>query len=238
MARLVKQYGYPMVLCFVLHRENEDQVESILDLAIALDADYVELATVQYYGWAMLNREHLMPTRDQVKHARRVAQTYQKKLKGRMKIYYVIPDYYEERPKPCMNGWGNVFLTITPDGTALPCHAAAQLPGLAFPNVREHSIEWIWNDSSAFNTFRGFDWMKSPCKDCPERSKDFGGCRCQAYMLTGDASNADPVCSLSPHHHKIIEITERVNQMERSTSARPFKFRNPKNSKALSRMDR
>jgi pyrroloquinoline quinone biosynthesis protein E len=238
MARLVKQYGYPMVLCFVLHRDNEDQVESMLDLAIALDADYVELATVQYYGWAMINREQLMPARDQVEHARRVAQAYQKKLKGQMKIYYVIPDYYEERPKACMNGWGNVFLTITPDGTALPCHAAAQLPGLSFPNVRDHSIEWIWNDSSAFNAFRGFDWMKSPCKDCPERSKDFGGCRCQAYMITGDATNADPVCSLSPHHHKIIEITERVNQMVRSTSTSSLKFRNPQKSKALIRMDR
>lgn len=234
MARLVKQYGYPMVLCFVLHRDNEQQVESILELAIALEADYVELATAQYYGWAMLNREYLMPTRDQIEHARRVAQTYQQELKGKMKIYYVIPDYYEERPKACMNGWGNVFLTITPEGTALPCHAAAQLPGLDFPNIRDHSVEWIWNDSATFNTFRGFDWMKAPCKDCPERFKDFAGCRCQAYMLTGDATNADPVCTLSPHHHKAVEVVERANRIERSTNTMPLIFRNPRNSKALS----
>jgi pyrroloquinoline quinone biosynthesis protein E len=233
MARLVKQYGYPMVLCFVLHRHNEDQIESILELAIALKADYVELATAQYYGWAMVNRETLMPTRDQIDHARRIAQAYQQRLKGKMKIYYVIPDYYEERPKACMNGWGNVFLTITPEGAALPCHAAAQLPGLDFPNVRDHSIEWIWNDSPAFNAFRGFDWMKSPCRDCPERFKDFAGCRCQAYRLTGDARNADPVCSLSPHHSKIVEVIERANSNQNAHTSPPLLFRNPRNSKAL-----
>ncbi len=233
MARLVKKYGYPMVLCFVLHRQNQDQVQDILELAIALNADYVELATTQYYGWAMVNRDQLMPTRAQLERAEAIAHEYQEKLKGKMKIYYVVPDYFETRPKACMNGWGAVFLTITPDGTALPCHAAGQLPGMTFPNVRNHSIEWIWNESPDFNKFRGFDWMKEPCRTCPERFKDFGGCRCQAYMLTGDAANADPVCDLSPHHHVVLDaITAAEGSVKHpSVKVKPLVFRNPQNSK-------
>jgi pyrroloquinoline quinone biosynthesis protein E len=235
MARLVKKYGYPMVLCFVLHRENEDQIQDILDMAVSLDADYVELATTQYYGWAKLNQEQLMPTREQLEHAEKVAHEYQEKLKGKMKIYYVVPDYYEDRPKACMNGWGSVFLTITPDGTALPCHAAGQLPGLEFPNVRDHSVEWIWNESPDFNKFRGFEWMQEPCRSCPEKTKDFGGCRCQAYMLTGDAANADPVCSLSPHRHLVDDAIAAANRpdVEREIAAQPLVFRNPQNSKKI-----
>ncbi len=235
MARVVKKYGYPMVLCFVLHRENEAQVEQILELSTALEADYVELATTQYYGWAYLNRDRLMPTRAQIERAEKIAHAYQERMKGKMKIYYVVPDYYEQRPKACMNGWGSIFLTITPNGTALPCHAAGQLPGLTFPNVREHNIEWIWHESPDFNKFRGFEWMKEPCKSCPERFKDFGGCRCQAYMLTGDATNADPVCSLSPHHDAVIEAIERAHTAADPAQSKPIPlvFRNPKNSKSL-----
>lgn len=232
MARLVKQYGYPMVLCFVLHRYNTDQVEQILDMAHALQADYVELATTQYYGWALLNRDQLFPTREQVQRAEAVAHRYQEKLKGRMKTLYVVPDYYEDRPKACMRGWGSIFLTIAPDGTALPCHAAGSLPGLTFPNVREHDIAWIWNESPDFNRFRGFAWMKEPCRSCPERTKDFGGCRCQAYLLTGDPANADPVCSKSPHH---AELQARVDAMGADDSTdgglAPIVFRNMRNSK-------
>ncbi|MGH8593377.1 MAG: SPASM domain-containing protein, partial [Gammaproteobacteria bacterium] len=227
----VKKHGFPMVLCFVLHRENEDQIEHMLELAIRLEADYVELATTQYYGWAFLNRDRLMPTRAQIEQGEQIAHAYQEKMTGKMKIYYVVPDYYEQRPKACMNGWGSIFLTITPDGTALPCHAARQLPGLLFPNVRDHSIEWIWNDSPDFNRFRGFEWMKAPCRSCPERFKDFGGCRCQAYMLTGDAANADPVCSLSPQHGLIEKALESAHRADRS--AKPLIFRNPKNSRSL-----
>ena len=232
MARLVKKYDYPMVLCFVLHRQNQEQVAQILDLAAALEADYVELAATQYYGWAMLNRDALMPTREQVKKAEAVAHEYQKKMQGKMKIYYVVPDYYENRPKACMNGWGSVFLTISPDGTAVPCHAASTLPGLTFPNVKDHSIEYIWNDSEDFNKFRGYGWMKEPCKTCPEREKDFGGCRCQAYMLTGDARNADPVCSKSPHHG---ELLDKLTQLEAAAekNEKPLIFRNMPNSKKL-----
>ncbi|MGQ0656713.1 MAG: pyrroloquinoline quinone biosynthesis protein PqqE [Chromatiales bacterium] len=236
MARLVKKYEYPMVLCFVLHRRNIDQIGDVLDLASNLEADYVELATTQYYGWAYHNREQLLPTREQLARAEPIAHEYQEKMKGRMKIYYVVPDYYENRPKACMNGWGAVFLTIAPDGVALPCHAARQLPGLEFPNVREHDVQWIWNQSPAFNKFRGFDWMKEPCRSCPEKTKDFGGCRCQAYMLTGDALNADPVCDLSPHHQVVLDAIEkagRIAAQEKKVETKPLVFRNPRNSKTL-----
>ncbi|MEW7988234.1 MAG: pyrroloquinoline quinone biosynthesis protein PqqE [Candidatus Thiodiazotropha sp.] len=232
MARLVKKYDYPMVLCFVLHRHNEDQVEQILEMSHALEADYVELATTQYYGWALHNREQLLPSRDQVEAAEAVAHRYQEKFKGKMRIFYVVPDYHEERPKACMNGWGAVFLTVAPDGTALPCHAARELPGLTFPNVRDHSIEWIWNDSSDFNRFRGYGWMREPCRNCDEKEKDFGGCRCQAYLLTGDAANTDPVCSKSPHHEQIVKMVNETN-IPREPDTAPLVFRNMRNSKKL-----
>ncbi len=232
MARLVKKYDYPMVLCFVLHRHNEDQVEQILQMAYALEADYVELATTQYYGWALHNRDQLLPTREQVEAAEAVAHRYQEKYKGKMRIFYVVPDYHEDRPKACMNGWGAVFLTIAPDGTALPCHAAGELPGLTFPNVRNHSIEWIWNDSPDFNRFRGFGWMKEPCRSCPEKEKDYGGCRCQAYLLTGDAANADPVCGKSPHHEQLIRLVDQAG-VEHEPGTAPLVFRNMRNSKKL-----
>lgn len=234
MARLVKQYDYPMVLNIVIHRQNIDQMRDILDMSVALGADYVELANTQYYGWALLNRAQLMPTPEQLQRAEVIAHEYQDKLDGKMKIYYVVPDYYEERPKACMNGWGKIFLTVAPDGTALPCQAAAQLPGLSFPNVRDRSVEWIWKESDAFNHFRGFGWMKEPCRSCPDRTKDFGGCRCQAYMLTGDAANADPVCSLSPHHDKILAARQAATEAtDVDLAAKPLVFRNFKNSKAL-----
>ncbi|MDQ3731316.1 MAG: pyrroloquinoline quinone biosynthesis protein PqqE [Pseudomonadota bacterium] len=233
MARAVKRHGYPMVLNIVLHRHNIDQLDQILDMAAVLHADYVELANTQYYGWAFHNREQLMPTREQLQRAEKVANEYRERLKGQMRLYYVVPDYYEERPKACMNGWGNVFLTITPDGTALPCHAARQLPGIEFPNVRDTSVEWIWRDSPSFDHFRGFDWMKEPCRSCPEKTKDLGGCRCQAYMLTGDAANTDPVCSKSPHHDVVVEAVERANRAAERDNPQPLMFRNPRNSKRI-----
>jgi len=235
MARAVKKHGYPMVLCFVLHRQNEPYVREILDLAVSLEADYVELATTQYYGWAFHNKEYLIPTREQLANAEVVAKEYQEELKGKMKIYYVIPDYFEDRPKKCMDGWGHVFLTITPDGTALPCHAARQLPGLEFPNVKDRSVDWIWNDSPDFNKFRGLDWMKEPCRTCPEKEKDLGGCRCQAFMLTGDATNADPVCSKSPHHQELVNTVEGIGRIAGTPELeeKPILFRNMKNSKKI-----
>lgn len=212
MAKAVKAQGYPMVLNFVTHRHNIDQIADIIELCLALQADFVELATCQFYGWAELNRAGLLPTREQLQRAEAITQAYRQRLEGQghpCKLIFVTPDYYEERPKACMNGWANLFLDITPDGTALPCHSARQLP-VAFPNVREHSIEHIWNDSFGFNRYRGNDWMKEPCRSCDEKHQDLGGCRCQAYMLTGDAANADPVCSKSPHHGVILKAREQA----------------------------
>ena len=237
MARVVKEFEYPMVLNIVLHRKNVDQIRDILDMTVDLNADYVELASTQYYGWSRVNIEQLLPTREQLARAEVVAKEYQEKMKDKMKIIYVIPDYFENRPKACMNGWGSIFLTIAPDGSALPCHAAAQLPGLDFPNVRDYSIEQIWDDSDAFNKFRGFDWMQEPCRSCPEKEKDFGGCRCQAYMLTGDATNADPVCDKSPHHGRLHADVDRIGSLSgtKEFESKPLVFRNMRNSKELIR---
>jgi pyrroloquinoline quinone biosynthesis protein E len=210
-ARLIKKYDYPMVLNVVLHRLNIDHIEQILQMAEQLDADYVELANTQYYGWAARNRDRLLPSREQLQRAEAATQRFRDRVGQRMRVFFVVPDYFETRPKPCMNGLGSVFLTITPDGTALPCHAARMLPGIDFPNARDFTIASIWYDSPGFNHFRGDSWMKEPCRSCPEKAKDFGGCRCQAYLLTGDAANADPVCDLSPYHHLVTEAVAKAN---------------------------
>jgi pyrroloquinoline quinone biosynthesis protein E len=232
-ARLVKKHGYPMVLCVVIHRRNIHQMREILDMAVELEADYLELANTQYYGWAHLNRDQLLPTREQFEQAEAIAQDYKKKLEGRMKIYYVVPDFYEDRPKACMNGWGTTFLTIAPDGVALPCHSARELPGLNCPNVKELSVSDIWINSDAFNRFRGFEWMREPCRSCPEKAKDFGGCRCQAYLLTGDMRNADPVCSLSPRHQEVYDAVFSARREAESDQTKPLVFRNLRNSKEM-----
>lgn len=231
MARAIKDSGFPMVLNFVVHRDNIDCMREMLDLALKLEADYVELANTQYYGWALENRDRLLPTRDQLARAQAVAGEYQDRYGDRMKIYYVIPDYYENRPKACMDGWGKVFLCIAPDGVALPCQAARNLPGIDFPNVRDNDIAWIWRESPAFNRFRGEAWMKEPCRSCPERSKDYGGCRCQAYLLTGDPANADPVCDKSSHHEVILQAVERVHRSGQVEVAGPMLYRNSRNSR-------
>ncbi|MCK5120422.1 MAG: pyrroloquinoline quinone biosynthesis protein PqqE [Methylococcales bacterium] len=233
-AHLVKKHGYPMVLCVVIHRENIHQMPEILAMAEELGADYLELANTQYYGWAHKNRDLLMPTKEQFDKAEAIAQAYKEKVAGKMKIYYVIPDFHEDRPKACMNGWGTTFLTIAPDGVALPCHSARELPGLECPNVNDMSVEEIWNESKAFNFFRGTDWMKEPCRSCDEKEKDFGGCRCQAYILTGDMNNTDPVCSKSPDHHVIEEALASARASALSNDEKPLIFRNSKNSKKLS----
>jgi pyrroloquinoline quinone biosynthesis protein E len=222
-AALIKQYDYPMVLNVVLHRLNIDHVEEILKMAQTMGADYVELANTQYYGWAFKNRERLLPSREQLQRAEATTRRFREANAQNMRIFFVVPDYFERRPKPCMNGLGSIFLTIAPDGCALPCHAARMLPGLEFPNVRDASIESIWYDSPSFNHFRGDAWMKEPCRSCPEKSKDFGGCRCQAYLLTGDAANTDPVCDLSPHHHLVTEAVARTERPYREEQ--PLVFR-------------
>ena len=233
-ARLVKKHGYPMVLCVVIHRQNIHQMADILKMASELGADYLELANTQYYGWAHKNRDLLLPSREQFETAEKIAQDYKETVKGKMKIYYVVPDYYEDRPKACMNGWGTTFLTVAPDGVALPCHSARELPGLDCPNVTDFSVDEIWNDSKAFNFFRGDDWMKEPCRSCSEKSEDFGGCRCQAYLLTGDMYNTDPVCSKSPNKHLVQEAIDQAMASAEQTVEVPLVFRNTKNSKNLS----
>jgi pyrroloquinoline quinone biosynthesis protein E len=232
-AHLVKKHGYPMVLCVVIHRENIHQMPEILAMAEELGADYLELANTQYYGWAHVNRNLLMPTREQFEQAEAIAQAFKEKVAGKMKIYYVVPDYYEDRPKACMNGWGTTFLTIAPDGVALPCHEARVLPGLDCPNVKDYSIEQIWNESKAFNFFRGDGWMKEPCRSCDEKEKDHGGCRCQAYLLAGDMYVADPVCSKSPDHHLIDEAIAAARNSALAADEKPLIFRNSKNSRQL-----
>jgi pyrroloquinoline quinone biosynthesis protein E len=234
-AALIKAQGFPMVMNCVIHRMNIDHLDKIIELAVELDAEYLELANTQFYSWAHVNREHLLPTREQLQRAEATTNRWREKLGTKMKLFFVVPDYYESRPKKCMNGWGNVFLTITPDGTALPCHTARMLPGLAFPNVRDMSVRDIWHASEGFNRYRGTDWMKEPCRSCPEREKDLGGCRCQAYMLTQDPAMADPVCDKSPHHGVILDIVEKAQKRPDTVEARPLVFRNRKESKELAR---
>lgn len=234
-ARIIKDNGWPMVLNCVLHRLNIDHIDKLIEMAVALGAEYLELANNQYYSWAKVNQDQLMPTREQLVRAERITNEYREKLGKAIRLFYVVPDYYEDRPKKCMNGWGNIFLTVTPDGTALPCHTAKMLPGLSFPNVRDMGIKEIWYESEGFNRYRGDGWMKEPCRTCPEKEKDHGGCRCQAYMLTGDPAVADPVCSKSEHHHLVEEAVRKaqVPDAER-TGYQPMIFRDPKESRRLS----
>lgn len=229
-AHLVKAYDYPMVLNVVIHRLNIDHIEKILELAENIGVDYLELANSQFYGWAFLNRDHLIPTRAQLTAAEAAVQRFRERIGDKMRVYFVVPDYHALRPKACMNGWGAVFVTITPDGTVLPCHEAKMLPGIHFPNVREHSLKTIWHDSDAFNRYRGNSWMKDPCKTCPDKEKDFGGCRCQAYLLTGDATNTDPVCELAPHHYTVEEAVNNA-ELDQPKITRPLVFRLDQNSK-------
>lgn len=234
-AQLIQDNGWPMVLNCVIHRLNIDYIDKIIELAVDLGAEYLELANSQYYSWAQLNREGLMPSREQLQRAERVTNEYREKLGDKLRIFFVVPDYYETRPKKCMNGWGNIFLTITPDGSALPCHTAKMIKHLEFPNVKDMSVKDIWYESEAFNHYRGDAWMKEPCSTCPEKEKDLGGCRCQALMLTGDAANADPVCDKSPHLQVVLDAVAyaQVPDVKR-VEVKPLVFRDPINSRKLS----
>jgi len=231
-AAIIKAHGWPMVMNCVIHRMNIDYIEQIIDLAVELGAEYLELANSQYYSWAELNRDHLLPSKEQLGRAERVTNACRARLGDQLKIFFVVPDYYETMPKKCMNGWGNVFLTVTPDGLALPCHTAKMLKGIEFPNVHDMSISDIWYTSDGFNRYRGDSWMKDPCRTCPDKEKDHGGCRCQAHMLTGDAANADPVCDKSPHHRHITEAVAYAQIPDNQrTVVKPLMFRDPVNSK-------
>ncbi|MFG1933437.1 pyrroloquinoline quinone biosynthesis protein PqqE [Mycobacterium sp. NPDC048908] len=218
-ARLVKKLGWPLTLNVVLHRMNIDKIGEILDMAAALGADRIELANTQYYGWAGINRAELLPSRDQLQRSQSVVLATKERLGDRMEIIYVIPDYYSRYPKPCMDGWARRQLTVVPNGDALPCPAAQELVrGHQLPraSVREHALEWIWAESPLFTRFRGQDWMPDPCRSCERKSVDFGGCRCQAFALTGDAARTDPVCHLSPDHGLVAAAVAEANDLART----------------------
>ncbi|MGE5209006.1 MAG: pyrroloquinoline quinone biosynthesis protein PqqE [Alphaproteobacteria bacterium] len=216
--------GTPLSINFVIHRRNIDRLPEIIDLAERLGAERVELANVQFYGWAFLNRASLLPTREQVDRAGEIAKAAKARLAGKMEIFYVLSDYYGTRPKPCLNGWGQRYLTVNPIGDVLPCPTASSaIPDLRFENVRAHNLDWIWHESESFNRFRGTEWMPEPCRSCPQKEIDFGGCRCQAALLTGNAANTDPVCELSPNRAMIDSVLRETNSS--SNSVRDWVYR-------------
>lgn len=224
-AAIIKSLGYPMVLNCVMHRYNLPHVGRIIEMAEAMGADYLELANTQYYGWAWLNRAALMPTPDELRAAEAIVDSHRERLAGRTKILWVSPDYVDAKPKPCMAGWGAVFMVIAPDGTALPCHSARMLPGFDFPKVTEHSIAGIWRDSDAFNRYRGTAWMSDTCLSCDQHPVDHGGCRCQAFLVTGDAAATDPVCPKSPDRPLIdAALQAAVTQAEAAPATQPLRF--------------
>lgn len=213
-ARWVKELGLPLTVNMVLHRQNLDRTAELIALAESLGADRIELANTQYLAWALENRAALLPSKAQLDAAREVARAARDRLKGKTELLFVLPDYYSDRPKACMSGWGKRYLLVTPDGLALPCHLAHTIPNLKFDHVNERSLADIWENSPAFRAFRGDAWMPEPCASCERKEIDFGGCRCQAFHLTGNAAATDPACSLSPDHH-VIETARSEAQTER-----------------------
>ncbi len=208
-ARLVRKIGLPLTVNAVVHRQNIEHVADFIAMAVELDAERLEVAQVQYYGWALKNRAAFIPTYDQLKATTQVVEEARKRLKGVLVIDYVVPDYYAKRPKTCMGGWARRFLNISPSGKVLPCHAAESIPGLAFDNIRDRGLEWIWRNSEPFKKYRGTAWMPEPCRSCDRKEIDWGGCRCQAYALAGDAGTIDPACELSPLHEATFGLAMR-----------------------------
>ena len=208
LSRAIRRHNIAFTVNLVVHRQNLDHLEEMIRFIEQLNPERVEIAHAQYYGWALANRAALMPTRTQLEKAVAIVDAAEKRLSGKIRIDSVVPDYYAKYPKACMGGWGRRLMLINPLGKALPCHAAEVLPGFSFENVREKTLDWIWQESPSFLRFRGEDWMPEPCRSCERRSEDFGGCRCQAFLLTGDASVTDPACSLAPAH-SIIESAVR-----------------------------
>ena len=228
LAEEIRRFRVAFTVNLVVHRQNLDHIEEMITFAEQLQPERLEIAHTQYYGWALKNRGALMPTRAQLENSMKVVETAQRRLSGRMRIECVVPDYYARYPKACMGGWGRRLVLISPSGQALPCHAAGVIPGMTFDNIRQHSLEWIWTCSPAFQRFRGEDWMPEPCRSCERRSEDFGGCRCQAFLLTGDASATDPVCSLAPMHHLVEkERAKTVSGEDHTTDISWFYRSNP-----------
>jgi PqqA peptide cyclase len=209
-ARVAKELDFPLTINCVLHRHNLDRIDELLDLTLDLGAQRLELANTQYYGWAVPNQDALMPSWEQLRRAEQSVQRFRELVGPRVDVLWVLPDFYEDLPKPCMGGWGSTAMVIAPNGDVLPCQAASTIPGLELPNVREHPLAWIWTDSDAFTRFRGTDWMQEPCRTCPlgRQEVDWGGCRCQALRLAGDAAATDPVCRFSPHHARVVAARE------------------------------
>ena len=225
-AGLVRAAGLPLTINAVVHRQNLDHLGAIIELAVDLGAKRLEVAHVQYYGWALVNRAALMPTREQTERSVELVEAARARLKGVLVIDYVVPDYYARFPKPCMGGWGRQNLNVTPSGKVLPCHAAEGIATLRFDNVKERSLADIWYHGEAFNAFRGTDWMAEPCRSCPRQLIDYGGCRCQAFAMTGRAEATDPACSLSPHHEALVAIAVR----EAGAAPPEFVYRRPGNA--------
>jgi pyrroloquinoline quinone biosynthesis protein E len=210
-AAWVRELALPLTVNVVLHRQNLDEVDQIIALAEELGAERLELANTQYLGWAHQNRAALMPSLAQLDAARAVVAEARVRLRGRMELLFVLPDYHSDLPRTCMNGWGERYVVVTPDGRAMPCHAAHILP-LEFPDLRACSLATAWHDSDAFRRYRGTDYLREPCRSCDRREIDHGGCRCQAFLLTGDATAADPVCGLSPHHDLVVDARTAAAQ--------------------------
>ncbi len=211
LAAIIRTLPVAFTVNLVVHRQNLDRLEEMISFVEELGPQRLEIAHVQYYGWALLNREFLLPKREQVERSRAVVVTAEERLRGRMRIEFVLPDYYARYPKACMGGWGRRLMLVDPSGQALPCHAAGVIPELRFDNVRDHSLSWIWEESAAFRRFRGDDWMIEPCRSCPRKTEDFGGCRCRAFLIAGDAKATDPACSLSPSHPRLEAVLDRIN---------------------------
>ncbi len=209
---LIRKVGLPLTINSVMHRQNLHNLETMIKLAVELDAERLEVAQVQYYGWALKNQTAFLPTRDQLDKATLIVEEARKKYKGILAIDYVVPDYYAKKPKSCMGGWGRQFLNITPAGKVLPCHAAESLKFLNFDNLKEKSLAWIWEHSESFNRFRGTDWMPEPCRSCDRKEIDWGGCRCQSFALTGDADATDPTCEFSPYRNVLEEPLSKAGE--------------------------
>jgi PqqA peptide cyclase len=224
-ARLARDLDFPLTINCVLHRQNLDHIEELLELTLELGAQRLELANTQYYGWAVLNQEALLPTWEQLRRGEEAVKRFRERVGPRVDVLWVLPDLYEDLPKPCMGGWGRTAIVVSPDGAVLPCQAASTIPGLAFANLREHDLDWIWNESEAFTRFRDTDWMQEPCRSCPlgRQEDDWGGCRCQALRLTGDPAATDPVCRLSPYHERVVSVREsaQTDELVYRTMKRP-----------------
>jgi pyrroloquinoline quinone biosynthesis protein E len=220
-ARWVKEMELPLTINAVMHRHNLDEIDAIIALAEDMTADRLELATAQYAGWALLNRDALLPSKQQLDRARSSVQKAKIRLAGRMEIIYVLPDYYSDIPKTCMDGWGRRYVVVTPDGLILPCHAAHTLPNVTPIRITDRSLREIWDSSELFQLFRGESWMPAPCRTCDRRTVDFGGCRCQAFHLTGNPAATDPACVLSPHHDIMVQARVAASRLDTT----PFHYR-------------